>query len=76
MAKRSRRARKRRARQKKVARAPSPPPDAVPAVEAQAAEQTKPDFQEYRYVITDLRQVAILAAAMFALLIALSFLIR
>lgn len=32
--------------------------------------------EEYRYVFTDLRRVAILAAGMFALLIALSFLIR
>ena len=31
---------------------------------------------EYRYVFTDLRRVAILAAGMFALLIALSFLLR
>ena len=35
-----------------------------------------PDFQEYRYVITDLRRVGILAVAMFALLIALSFVIH
>jgi len=35
-----------------------------------------PDFQEYRYVITDLKRVGILAAAMFALLIVLSFVIR
>jgi hypothetical protein len=31
---------------------------------------------EYEYVITDLKRVAILAMAMFALLIALSFVIR
>ena len=41
-----------------------------------APVQQTPDLNEYRYVITDLRRVAILAAAMFALLIVLSFFIR
>ena len=44
----------------------------MPGVETQ---QT-PDLGEYRYVITDLKRVAVLAAAMFALLIILSFFIR
>jgi hypothetical protein len=35
-----------------------------------------PDLSEYRYVIDDLKRVAAVAAAMFALLIALSFLFR
>ena len=34
------------------------------------------DQSEYDYVLADLKHVAILAAAMFALLIALSFFIR
>jgi hypothetical protein len=34
------------------------------------------DFTEYRYVITDLKRVVILAVAMFALLVALSFFLR
>ncbi|MBN1580535.1 MAG: hypothetical protein JXA89_07510 [Anaerolineae bacterium] len=38
--------------------------------------QQPADLSEYDYVITDLKRVAILAAAMFALLIALSFFIR
>jgi hypothetical protein len=33
-------------------------------------------LHEYDYVVADLRRVAIVAAAMFALLIALSFFIR
>ena len=36
----------------------------------------QPDEPEYRYVADDLRRVVILAAAMFALLIALSLFIR
>ena len=38
--------------------------------------QQTSDLNEYKYVIADLKRVAILAAAMFALLIALSFFIR
>lgn len=41
-----------------------------------AEEHTTPDFVEYRYVVTDLKRLAILATAMFALLIVLSFFIR
>jgi hypothetical protein len=49
--------------------------DAVSAPQEPETPAT-PDFHEYAYVITDLRRVAILAAAMFGLLIALSFFIR
>jgi hypothetical protein len=38
--------------------------------------QQTSDLNDYKYVVTDLKRVAILAAAMFALLIALSFFIR
>jgi hypothetical protein len=44
----------------------------MPPVETQQAQ----DMAEYQYVITDLKRVAILAAAMFALLIALAIFIR
>ncbi len=75
MAKKSRRARKRA--RKNVASSVSQPMDRrVPATEAPPVEQVIPDFHEYHYVITDLKRVAILAFAMFALLIALSFFIR
>jgi hypothetical protein len=65
MSKRSRRGRPRTTRRPITVQPPAP---------AEAQEQ--PDFSEYSYVITDLRRVAILAAAMFALLIALSLFIR
>jgi hypothetical protein len=76
MAKKSRRARKRNARQQALAQRVGRP--AVSAIKpaVQAPEPARPDFHEYRYVITDLKRVAILAASMFALLIALSFFIR
>ena len=65
MAKRSRQTRKRRARQSiKV------------TIKPQDTETTELDLHEYDYVIRDLRRVAIVAVAMFSLLIALSFFIR
>ena len=77
MAKKSRRAkRKRKGRHSAVStatRQPSPS-NSVPPVST--SQQARPDFHEYQYVIADLRRVAILAAAMFGLLIVLSFLIR
>ena len=76
MAKKSRRARKRNARQRTVVQSAGRPAVSVTKTAVQAPEPARPDFQEYRYVITDLKRVAILAASMFALLIALSFLIR
>jgi len=75
----SKKARHRRTQQRRPAavsipaRAGSP---ATPLDQAASKPAPAPDFQEYRYVITDLRRVAILAAAMFALLIVLSFVIR
>jgi hypothetical protein len=72
MAKKSRRARKKSVRsvsQTAVQAAEAAKSAAVAAVEPAA------DQQEYAYVIADLRQVVILAAAMFALLVGLSFFI-
>ena len=47
----------------------------IPQVTVAAGEENAPDFAEYAYVVADLRRVAILAVAMFALLVALSFFI-
>jgi hypothetical protein len=63
MAKKSRRTRKSRANQE----------DRI-IVRIERAKETAPSsMQEYDYVIADLKRVALLATAMFALLIALSF---
>jgi hypothetical protein len=67
MTKRSRRARQKGAKRSSELRVE------VPQVEQEPAA---PDQGEYRYVATDLKRLAILAAAMFALLIVLSFFIR
>jgi hypothetical protein len=50
-------------------------PDAVPAQQAQSRTSNKtPDFsKEYHYVISDLNRIGILATALIAGLIALSF---
>ena len=82
MAKKSRRARK-RARARSM---PGSGQGSVPvAAQGRAPAEVTPardraqgvlDSHEYRYVTEDLRRVAILAGAMFALLIALSFFIR
>jgi len=40
------------------------------------SDETDADLAEYAYVVRDLRRVALLAGLMFALLIALSFLLR
>jgi hypothetical protein len=37
------------------------------------SQQSEPTFQEYRYIVADLKRMVLLAAAIFALLIALSF---
>jgi hypothetical protein len=66
MAKKSRRARK---SSRKVSAS------ATNRTKAAAAAEPAADRQEYAYVVADIRQVAILAAAMFALLIGLSFFI-
>lgn len=86
MAKKSRRAR--RQRKARATHIPSPPPS-TPEPEAtltsdgdQASTATltggkQVDFSaEYRYVIHDLRSMAIIALAMLGVLIALSFVIR
>jgi hypothetical protein len=53
------------------------PTSATPASQTASREPaSEPDTPEYKYVIDDLRRVIILAVAMFALLIALSFFIR
>jgi hypothetical protein len=70
MAKKSRRARKQTTR--KVSRAPVAA--SAPAAPGTVVESVA-DPQEYAYVVADIRQVAILAAAMFVLLIGLSFFI-
>jgi hypothetical protein len=74
MAKKSRRSRRSRRKSRPATKPPSPAsaPEPTPNPDAQASA----DLGEYKYVITDLRRVAVLAAAMFALLIALSFLIQ
>lgn len=84
MAKKSRRAR--RARKQ---RAPAPPPGVKPDVALRVAQPrglAAPDAtprakeidfsQEYHYVYSDLKRIAILAALMLVVLIALSFVIR
>lgn len=72
MAKKSRRARKKSARN--VSRGTV---QAAKVTETAAAATVEPaaDQHEYTYVVADLRQVVILAAAMFALLVGLSFFI-
>jgi hypothetical protein len=83
MAKKSRRARK-RARTIR----PTPPPRKTPAAQpspAIAKEPSRPETKakktvdfasEYRYVYADLKRIAITAAAMLAVLIILSFVIK
>jgi len=73
MAKKSRRARKKKARNvSRGAAVVSAAETAAPEAAAEAAA----DRPEYAYVVADIRQVAILAAAMFVLLVGLSFFIR
>ena len=75
MAKRSRRSRKDKARQQRISRTAEQAPARIGA--DSPAVPAEPSYSgEYEYVIADLRRVAVLAAAMFALLIALSFFIR
>ncbi len=79
----------RKARRAKKQRAPAPPPAVRPDLVRQAAESQgvaalsttsrakKIDFsQEYYYVYSDLKRIAILAASMLVVLVALSFVIR
>lgn len=71
MSKRKRRSN--RARSRTTRSTPSSTSQAPQAVDQASVSQ--PDVPEYKYVTDDLRHVVILAAAMFALLIALSFFI-
>jgi len=75
MAKRSRRSRKDKARQQRISRTTEQAHARV-VVGSPAVPEGPSHSGEYEYVIADLKRVAILAAAMFALLIALSFFIR
>lgn len=82
MAKRSRRARRRKRRP-----APKPMPrPKVPSMPREADQAPKSGIvpqeiaigisEEYRYVYSDLKRIAILAGAMFIVLIVLSFVVR
>ena len=75
MAKQSRRSRKTKARKSNVSKKAEP---TLARTEADSlAVPAEPSHSgEYAYVVTDLRRVAILAAAIFALLFALSFLVQ
>jgi hypothetical protein len=82
MAKKSRRA-KRRARKKRSIAAvkpkrpvSAPGPVVAKKIEAPAEDKAAKLAEEYRYVYSDLKRIAILAGAMFAALIVLSFVIR
>ena len=72
MAKKSRRARKRARQSTSLSQTTA---KIVAQPQALAQESGVPDMEEYGYVFTDLRRVAILALAIFALLIGLSFFI-
>lgn len=83
MAKKSRRARKRQSAKRQVARQVSSQAQAAPrqaamprASEAQAPSAGVNFAEEYAYVLTDLKRIAIIAAAMLVVLVALSFVIR
>ncbi|MCD6553790.1 MAG: hypothetical protein DRI52_00770 [Chloroflexi bacterium] len=87
MAKKSRRARKRRrqarpkaptAARTPTAKAAAAPMPSVPAPKKPTAPRYRTvDFsKEYYYVISDLKRIGILAAAIMGLLVVLSFIIR
>ena len=83
MAKKSRRSRKkaRATRPKPPARkTPAPQPSAMmvkePPLPETKTRRTVDFATEYRYVYTDLKRIAIIAVAMLAVLIILSFVIR
>jgi len=80
MAKKTRRSRrKRKAAQTKVAKTKQQQPTPVEraAVSAKVSAPAKVDLaQQYHYVFSDLRRIAIIAAVMFALLFALAFVLR
>ena len=82
MSKKGRRARSRQPRQpsRPSPSSPPPPPSGEGSEDRGAAPQgakKQVDFRaEYAYVLTDLRQMGFIALAMFAVLIALSFVIH
>lgn len=86
MAKKSRRARRRQTSRPSRTRAPATREPAQPksvapvdenATAAAPASRKQVDFSgEYHYVISDLRSMAVIAVAMLAVLVALSFIIR
>ncbi|MBN1642882.1 MAG: hypothetical protein JXA09_16720 [Anaerolineae bacterium] len=57
---------------------PTPPqtPEGKIILRIEPPPEGEPELDEYGYVIADLKRVAAVAAAMFALLIGLSFLFR
>jgi hypothetical protein len=79
MAKKTRRSRrKRKAAPTRVpsARQQQPVPVKGAAVAAKASSAKVDLAEEYHYVFSDLRRIAIIAAVMFALLFALAFVMR
>jgi len=78
MVRKSRRARRRRAKRAAAKAGAAPKPSEGEKAEAAGtARATSIDFAEqYDYVYDDLKRIAILAGTMFAILIALSFVIR
>ena len=86
MAKKSRRAKKRSEKKRRIPaggpKQPVPVPVSVPGptvakeTEVLAKEKAIRLAEEYRYVYSDLKRIAILAATMLAALIVLSFVIR
>jgi hypothetical protein len=80
MAKKSRRAKK-RARKRSIPAGGTKQPVAAPGptvtkeIEARAEQKAAKLAEEYRYVYSDLKRIAILAGAMLAALIILSFVI-
>ena len=83
MAKKSRRAKRRVEKRKNIPAARPKQPVPVPSptvakekIEVRAEEKTAQLAEEYRYVYSDLKRIAILAGTMLAVLIILSFIIR
>lgn len=76
MAKKSRRARKRQGKTRSAPKSDRQTSPAGLAARPSELRSTAFDLEDYQYVVADLRRVAILAAAMFALLVALSFFLR
>jgi len=54
----------------------APAPGPAPAVKAKTVVPTVDFSHEYRYVISDLKRIGIIAASMLALLVILSFVIK